>query len=310
MNNEETRNLNQNQTGETTAKTPEKRSSKGEKMAYATGGFATGVASGVAGSALASPSQEEAEEIVPSADTQAEEAVQSAADTVQTEVKEEVVASIPNQEDVLLATDEGVRIAQVNDEASFDEAFADARRQVGAGGAFEWRGHVYGTYYEEEWNDMSMEERAQYQAKIDYRAIAGDSAERVAVTDSGTEEPRMESHAELVDEQSSANESIKVLGVEVVTDQQGNPMTVAAVEVEGAQSLLVDVDNDGAMDVIMIDENRDGQIGEDEIYDVSDAHIATADLQQMVASQNSEMVTACNDGMPDYVNDADVSSMA
>lgn len=308
MDNEETKILNHPQEGAENSN-PQKRN-VGGKTAYAVGGYATGVASGVAGSAFAAAGQAEAEEIVSAAETQAEEAVQSAADTVQTETQEDGMASIPNPGDVLLATDEGVRIAQVNDDASFDEAFADARRQVGAGGAFEWRGHVYGTYYEEEWNGMSMEERAQYQAKIDYRTIAGDSAERVAVAGSGTEEPRMESHAELVDEQSAANESIKVLGVEAVTDGQGNPMTVAAVEVEGTQSLLVDVDNNGAMDVIMIDENRDGQIGEDEIYDVSDAHIATADLQQMVANQNPEMMTACNDGMPDYVNDADVSSMA
>ena len=49
MNNEETRILNQNQTEETTVKTPEKKSGKGEKVAYAAGGFAAGLAAGVAG---------------------------------------------------------------------------------------------------------------------------------------------------------------------------------------------------------------------------------------------------------------------
>ncbi|MEY8687933.1 hypothetical protein AB9N12_18070 [Bacteroides sp. AN502(2024)] len=308
MDKEETKILNHPQE-ETENNNPQKRN-VGGKMAYAVGGYATGVASGVTGSAFAATGQAETEEIVPSAETQVEETAQNTAENVQTEVQEEVVASVPNQEDVLLATNEGVRIAQVNDDASFDEAFADARRQVGAGGAFEWRGHVYGTYYEEEWNGMSMEERAQYQAKIDYRTIAGEPEERTAVANSGMEKPRMESHAELVDEQSATNESIKILGVEAVTDQQGNPMTVAAVEVEGNQSLLVDVDNNGMMDVIMIDENRDGQISENEIYDVSDARITTADLQQMISSPNPGMMTACNDGMPDYVNDADISSMA
>ena len=47
MNNEETRILNQNQTEETIIKTPEKKSSKGEKAAYAAGGFAAGLAAGI-----------------------------------------------------------------------------------------------------------------------------------------------------------------------------------------------------------------------------------------------------------------------
>ena len=73
----------------------------------------------------------------------------------------------------------------------------------------------------------------------------------------------------------------------------------------------MDVDNNGMMDVIMVDENHDGQISENEIYDASDAGISTADLQQhMAASQDPGMLMASNDGMPDYVNDADVSSMA
>ena len=40
-----------------------------------------------------------------------------------------------------------VKVAEVSDDMSFDEAFASARKQVGAGGVFEWRGKLYGTYY-------------------------------------------------------------------------------------------------------------------------------------------------------------------
>lgn len=47
--------------------------------------------------------------------------------------------------------DDNISVATgVNDEMSFNEAFAAARSEVGAGGAFEWRGNVYGTYYAEE----------------------------------------------------------------------------------------------------------------------------------------------------------------
>ena len=41
-----------------------------------------------------------------------------------------------------------------SDEMSFDEAFAAARAEVGAGGVFEWRGSYYGTYESEEWAEL------------------------------------------------------------------------------------------------------------------------------------------------------------
>lgn len=332
MNNEETRILNQNQTEETTVKTSEKKSSKGEKVAYAAGGFAAGVASGVAGSAMASTSSKEdvvtANEVVAEEPVQEETPVQeqpaAAPEQEQPVATTEAPQPAPNPEEVLLATDEGIRVAQVDDDASFAKAFADARAQVGPGGAFEWRGHVYSTYYEEEWNNMSAAERAEYQSKIDYQAMAGDTAEAKPasnvttnetaetnpVVETATEESVMAANAEMVDEQPQQG-GIKVLGVEAVVDPQGNPMTIAGIEIDGDQALLVDVDNNGMMDVIMVDENHDGQISENEIYDASDAGISTADLQQhMAASQDPGLLMASNDGMPDYVNDADVSSMA
>ena len=64
------------------------------------------------------------------------------------------------------------------------------------------------------------------------------------------------------------------------------------------------------MDVMIVDENGDGQITENELFDVSEGNIATNDLQQMAAMQNDDMLYACNDDMPDYMNDADISSMA
>ena len=333
MNNEETRILNQNQTEDTTVKTPEKKSNKSEKAAYAAGGFAAGVASGVAGSAMAvTPETDEVKEEVLATSEPVVEDEPVKTENIQEEpakVEEQSIPVVetpqpaPNPEEVLLATDEGVRIAQVNDDVSFSQAFADARAQVGPGGAFEWRGHVYSTYYEEEWNNMSAEERANYQSKIDYETVAGEptpskpsttTTEEVTdvtpTVETATAEPSLAANAEMVDEQ-SAQGGIKVLGVEAVVDPQGNPMTIAAIEIDNEQALLVDVDNNGMMDVIMVDENHDGQISENEIYDASDAGISTADLQHhMAASQDPGMLMASNDGMPDYMNDADVRSMA
>ena len=285
--------------------TLQKTSAKNEKAAYAAGGFAAGLASGVAGSAIAAnPAEDDVTEEIA-----AEENV-VITETAQ-EVVEEQAYTTPEPEEVLLATDEGVRIAQVDDNATFAEAFADARAQVGPGGAFEWRGHVYNTYYAEEWNNMSAEERAEYQSKIDYNTIAGDNAGSAYVAEehSQTEQDMMASNTEMVDDDSEV-EGVKVLGVEAVVDNEGNQMTVAAIEVEGEQALLVDIDNDGTMDALMVDENYDNQIDPyNEIYDIEDCNIETNDLIQMSMQQN-EVYYASNDNLPDYMNDADVSSMS
>lgn len=286
--------------------TAKKTSVKNEKAAYAAGGFAAGLASGVAGSSFAANTaqDDEKEEVIASAEN-------TENITTETVVAEEQNYIAPEPEDVLLATDEGVRIAQVDDKATFAEAFADARAQVGPGGAFEWRGHVYNTYYAEEWNNMSAEERAEYQSKIDYNTIAGDNAGSAYVAEEHyqTEQDMMASNTEMVDDDSEV-EGVKVLGVEAVVDNEGNQMTVAAIEVEGEQALLVDVDNDGTMDALMIDENYDNQIDPyNEIYDIEDCNIETNDLIQMSIQQN-EVYYASNDNLPDYMNDADVSSMS
>lgn len=335
MNNEETKILNQSEETvvmnnatdkkeenivENTAATDTKKKSViNDKAAYAAGGFAAGLASGVAGSAFAaSPDKpvDIADEVAVAPESSEQASTESETATTQTVVSNPQTAATseptyatPDPEEVLLATDEGVRIAQVNDDASFSQAFADARAQVGAGGAFEWRGHVYSTYYEEEWNNMSAEERANYQSKIDYETVTGDTQEMKPTSATTTTEPTIAPNTELVDEQPNQG-GIKVLGVEAITDAEGNPMTVAAVEIEGNQAILVDVDNNGMMDVVVVDENHDCQISRNEIYDVSEAQISTADLQQhMAATQDAGMMEAYNDGMPDYVNDADVSSM-
>lgn len=53
-------------------------------------------------------------------------------------------------------------VAHVNDSMSFEDAFASAREDVGPGGVFYWHGGIYGTYYKEEWDSMSAEEKSEF----------------------------------------------------------------------------------------------------------------------------------------------------
>lgn len=102
----------------------------------------------------------------------------------------------------------------VTDEMSFGDAFAAARAEVGPGGAFEWRGGVYGTYTADEWANMTAEEREAYQdnfnwnnrSEADVQPVDGDgevvepqpeepAAEEPAVEEPAVEEPAAEEPA-------------------------------------------------------------------------------------------------------------------
>lgn len=282
---EETKVLNDNNQG----KTEKKDNSK----------WGVGVGSYVAGAVSASAVNAVAGDR-PAAEPEVEE-TPAPADSVASSNNQEPApidpAQSPAAAEVILATDEGVRVAQVDDSASFAQAFADARAQVGPGGVFEWRGKVYGTYYKEEWDNMSTAERAEYQSRIDY--------DDVRQHDNHTQASMHHTSQPAV----ANDDEIRVLGVETVQGPNGQPMTIAGLESDNDQALLVDIDNDGQFDVLLHDDNGDGQLQENEVYDISAAHVEVADLEQATANQNG-MQYASNDGMPDYMNDADISSMA
>lgn len=56
----------------------------------------------------------------------------------------------------------------VDDGMSFSQAFASARRELGAGGVFSWRGNLYNTYYKEEWDEMSLDEKHDFYNQVVY----------------------------------------------------------------------------------------------------------------------------------------------
>ena len=83
-------------------------------------------------------------------------------------------------------------------------------------------------------------------------------------------------------------------------------MNEALVESDGDHALLVDVDNDGTIDVMLQDDNQDGMLQESEVYDISGTGVEVSDLAQVHAAQVGDYLSASADEMPDYVNDADL----
>lgn len=231
-----------------------------------------------------------------------------------TDAQEHQVA--PEPEDAIVATATGVRVAQVDDNASFSQAFADARAQVGPGGVFEWHGRVYGTYYKDEWDNMTAEQKHDYQASIDYKDVLSDESMAQHHNDMAqhnatqhesnvhhTSYHNQETTAQPETVENSQNESSEEVDVQVLevgqTDLNGDgiPENAAVLEVNGHEVLIVDIDQDGIADAALCDVDNDGQV---EIADLSGENMA------MPEQSAGDAYMAQADNAPDYMNDANV----
>lgn len=232
----------------------------------------------------------------------------------------------------------------VNDEMSFGEAFAAARKEVGAGGVFEWRGNLYGTYYEKEWENMSAEDKKAYwqsvrgaqheqQKNQEVQAEKSDDAEGVANTEEKTEiaTKKSEEHETTPEkhdsekgqtsevEKKSGDEhkgedvvtakegevEVALLGHEVVRLPDGSIADMGAINVNGHDAVVVDIDMDGNYDIIGADLNGDGQLSGDELAPLQPGVITADDFDgihtQMASDDNFTDV-------PDYNNDGDFNT--
>ena len=216
-----------------------KRSSRVKKVAGVVGVAAAGVASGVLFTSMAS---------VDDADQTTQADAAHAAHAAHTAVP---------------AGD--VKVAEVSDDMSFDEAFASARKQVGAGGVFEWRGKLYGTYYKNEWDAMSQADKDQYAANV-----------------FGTPQAKVHNEKKDMPEVGSGEDGKyniqQVYGATTVTDDDGNPMTMVEAKVNGHNAILCDINQDDKIDSMAIDANDDGQITEDEIIPVPQGSVLVSEL--------------------------------
>lgn len=219
------------------------------------------------------------------------------------------VAEAPQAAEASAAVEAGVppMASGISDDMSFAQAFAAARAQVGAGGAFEWHGQVYGTYYKNEWDAMSTQERHDFQvaairgshsdASAHNSGYAGTSHHAQGVVDDGStgkysyEQQDEAGRQDVVQVDTVDDDEVRILGLESVQDEDGNTINIAAFDINGERAMLVDIDNDRVMDVLVHDDNGDGQISEDEMEDVSSYNITVDDVQARM-QQDGGTVTA------------------
>lgn len=239
-------------------------------------------------------------------------------------VEENVEENAENQAEETVAAEEAAQVVAhgnvasgVNDNMSFNEAFAAARSEVGAGGCFVWHGNVYGTYYASEWNAMSPAQRDEFVSQttgVDTSHSHATYAHHSAGSHSHTEQHVTPEKEETGEE----DMAVEILGVEQVQHEDGSVSNIGAASINGQAVYFIDVDGqDGEFELMATDINANGQLEENEITDISDQHMQVSQFQELAqASGNGgtgnevEDYYASNDNLPDYVNDADPAELA
>lgn len=195
----------------------------------------------------------------------------------------------------------------VNDNMSFNEAFAAARAEVGPGGCFEWHGQVYGTYTAAEWNNMSAAEKDEYGSHFSWNHIDPshsnvahhhgtfnvDSPVSEEISDSRLEaeldnqlaeseaegvelyEPDEAFVSEVLDSNPGFDQKVEILGV---TYDSNADAAVGKMTIDDQEVILIDVDHDSQFDYMAVDVNNDGVIDTDELTPIIDNNLMVDDL--------------------------------
>ena len=174
--------------------------------------------------------------------------------------------------------EEGLKVADVEQGISFNEAFAQARAEVGPGGVFHWHGGIYNTYTAEEWDAMSYEEKVEFAHQVSPEIHPNE------VPTPSDEHPDISGHAEDVhedahedvhedvhekvheDAREEVHEDVHV--VDNNTEQQNQDSDVHIVgyaQVQGHLTVGLDIDGDGQADVAIIDVDNNQEISNPDI---------------------------------------------
>jgi hypothetical protein len=181
---------------------------------------------------------------------------------------------------------------KVNDEMSFSQAFAAARNEVGPGGVFVWHGQLYGTYYKEEWDAMTPEQKAEYGQKVN---------EYIAEHPLPEYQPTAADDVVLMGEVDIDGDGV-IDGVAVDTNHNGV-----------ADAIVVDMNHNGVVDALIVNENEDDVIdaiyidqNEDNIVDaIVDANGNPINQNELPTAYGNNQDFAAN--YDDFQDNADVS---
>jgi hypothetical protein len=154
---------------------------------------------------------------------------------------------------------------QVSDQMTFNEAFSTARAEVGPGGFFNWNGRSFNTYYKEEWDKLSEDEKQSFYKRVDEQVdlssikeinVASDTAND-NIEDFEPDEKQVEVEPnELVEEETDVSNNQQVLQSREELED-GQTMQYDIIEAEPVYGMQ-DFSGDGIVDAVSVDGNGDG----------------------------------------------------
>ena len=165
-------------------------------------------------------------------------------------------------------------VAEVSDKLSFDDAFAQARAEVGPGGVFAWHKGIYGTYYTDEWEAMSDDQKAEFVQSVNPQVRANlvdtdnisEENPDIIIADDNNEVA--EDNEEVVDD----NEEVADDNEEVVDDNEevAEDNEEVAEDNEEVAEDNEESEEEAAGEEVAEDENS---TFEDEVSELEDVHI-------------------------------------
>lgn len=197
----------------------------------------------------------------------------------------------------------------VTDDMTFEDAFAAARDEVGAGGVFTWKGNVYGTFTTDEWEAMTPQEQMDYFAAVSGQEVPEHIAAQPQVQEvhhyhhAVADQPAAQATAQHNeanqgdhfipnnDTHSTADSDVRIVATSEV-EQVGDGTYAQHLEIDGHAAVALG-DQQGP-DVVVIDINDNRQLDpHDVIIDLQSEQVATVgDVVAQVQAQDPGYVTA------------------
>lgn len=202
---------------------------------------------------------------------------------------------------------ENVKVAKVDGDLSFQDAFDAARGQVGSGGVFRWHGGLYSTYNEDEWNKLSDDEKAEFAQAVRPEVRADEIvAERMS---------EMQPQVVVIKEKVVAGEPQQAAehvgeDVQMARNVVGKDQTqvgesedvhvVGQGYVEGHQAVALDLTGNGEADMVIIDVNDNGQLDDPDVVVDREGYMAT--VGQIAQAQTEQGLDDSNQYWTDEVD--------
>lgn len=100
---------------------------------------------------------------------------------------------------------------------------------------------------------------------------------------------------------SESDNEVHVVGVAILDNGNGGMATIAGLQAGEETAIVVDVDSDGTIDIIGIDENHNGRFEQNELHDAGEAQLSTGQIVSAYVEEAHEqgaqaVVTNLDDG--------------